>query len=97
MKTLIDFTGGADEFERRLDYIFLANTSEANLGSNGVGITTIMNIGYTCPFQPTHPNRCVESDHTARRNEPDFATPYEYHYLNKQAKSVQQSRSLANQ
>ncbi|KAK4632119.1 hypothetical protein CLAFUW4_02479 [Fulvia fulva] len=30
-------------------------------------------------------------------NEPDFATPYEYHYLNKQAKSVQQSRALANQ
>lgn len=30
-------------------------------------------------------------------NEPDFATPYEYHYLNKQAKSVQKSRELANQ
>jgi putative alpha-1,2-mannosidase len=30
-------------------------------------------------------------------NEPDFATPYLYNYLNKQYKSVQQSRSLANQ
>lgn len=30
-------------------------------------------------------------------NEPDFATPYEYHYLNKQAKSVRQTRQLANQ
>ncbi|KAJ9396215.1 CAZyme family GH92 [Paecilomyces variotii] len=30
-------------------------------------------------------------------NEPDFATPYLYHYISKQAKSVQQSRSLANQ
>ncbi|KAF2159441.1 glycoside hydrolase family 92 protein [Zasmidium cellare ATCC 36951] len=29
-------------------------------------------------------------------NEPDFATPYEYHYLNKQAKSVNASRSLGN-
>ena len=32
-----------------------------------------------------------------RSNEPDFATPYEYNYLNKQHKSVAQSRSLANQ
>ncbi|EME46957.1 glycoside hydrolase family 92 protein [Dothistroma septosporum NZE10] len=75
METLISFMGGADEFERRLDYIFQPNTSEQDLGANGAGITTLMNIG----------------------NEPDFATPYEYHYLNKQAKSVQQSRSLANQ
>jgi putative alpha-1,2-mannosidase len=30
-------------------------------------------------------------------NEPDFATPYEYHYLNKQAKSVQRTHELANQ
>ncbi|KAK3066608.1 hypothetical protein LTR53_016980 [Teratosphaeriaceae sp. CCFEE 6253] len=29
-------------------------------------------------------------------NEPDFATPYEYNYLNKQWKSVRQSRMLAN-
>lgn len=31
------------------------------------------------------------------RDEPDFATPYLYNYLDKQAKSVQQSRALANQ
>ncbi|KAL2003273.1 hypothetical protein VTN02DRAFT_4483 [Thermoascus thermophilus] len=30
-------------------------------------------------------------------NEPDFATPYLYNYINKQAKSVQRSRSLAYQ
>ncbi|KAK8058436.1 alpha-mannosidase [Apiospora phragmitis] len=30
-------------------------------------------------------------------NEPDFAHPYLYHYLNKQWKSVNQSRQLANQ
>lgn len=30
-------------------------------------------------------------------NEPDFATPYLYNYLNKQYKSVQQSRALAYQ
>jgi putative alpha-1,2-mannosidase len=29
-------------------------------------------------------------------NEPDFATPHEYRQWNKQAKSVQQSRGLAN-
>ncbi|KAK4899433.1 hypothetical protein LTR27_003166 [Elasticomyces elasticus] len=74
MQTLIQFMGGAVEFERRLDYIFLPNTSEQDLGANGAGITTLMNIG----------------------NEPDFATPYEYNYLNKQWKSVRQSRSLAN-
>lgn len=45
METLIEFMGGADEFERRLDYIFVPNTAEQNLGANGAGITTIMNIG----------------------------------------------------
>jgi putative alpha-1,2-mannosidase len=75
MKTLIQFMGGDDEFERRLDYIFMPGTSEQDLGANGAGITTLMNIG----------------------NEPDFATPYEYNYINKQYKSVNQSRALANQ
>ncbi|KAM0722627.1 hypothetical protein Q7P37_002068 [Cladosporium fusiforme] len=75
MQTLIDFMGGPTAFESRLDYIFLPNTSQQDLGANGAAITTIMNIG----------------------NEPDFATMYEYHYLNKQAKSVQRSRALANQ
>lgn len=32
-----------------------------------------------------------------RRNEPDFATPYLYHYIGKSYKSVNQTRSLANQ
>ena len=31
------------------------------------------------------------------RNEPDFQTPYLYHYINKQWKSVNQSRALARQ
>ncbi|KAJ9130912.1 Glycosyl hydrolase [Pleurostoma richardsiae] len=75
MQTLIDFMGGAAEFERRLDYIFQPNTSEQDLSANGAGITTIMNIG----------------------NEPDFATPYLYNYVGKQYKSVDRSRSLANQ
>lgn len=30
-------------------------------------------------------------------NEPDFGTPFLYHYLNKQYKSVNQTRALANQ
>lgn len=67
--------GGASAFESRLDYIMQPNTSQQNLGANGAGIDTIMNIG----------------------NEPDFATPYLYNYLNKQWKSVQHSRALANQ
>lgn len=45
METLIQFMGGESEFERRLDYIFVANTSEQNLGANGAGIDTLMNIG----------------------------------------------------
>lgn len=45
METLIQFMGGPEEFERRLDYIFVANTSETTLGANGAGINTIMNIG----------------------------------------------------
>jgi predicted alpha-1,2-mannosidase len=75
MKSLISHMGGTQEFERRLDYIFQDNTSEQDLGANGAGITTIMNIG----------------------NEPDFATPYEYNYINKQWKSVRQTRQLANE
>ncbi|ROW02940.1 hypothetical protein VSDG_01734 [Cytospora chrysosperma] len=75
METLVQFMGGNDEFERRLDYIFIPNTTEQDLHENGAGITTIMNIG----------------------NEPDFATPYLYNYLNKQYKSVSQTRALANQ
>ena len=74
MQTLIDFMGGPTAFESRLDYIFQPGTSQQNLGANGAGISSIMNIG----------------------NEPDFATPYEYHYVNKQAKSVNQTRDLAN-
>lgn len=34
---------------------------------------------------------------TVSSNEPDFATPYEYNYINKQYKSVAQARMLANQ
>lgn len=74
MQTLIEFMGGPDAFESRLDYIFQPNTSQQDLGANGAGISSIMNIG----------------------NEPGFATPYEYHYLNKQAKSVNQTRDPAN-
>ncbi|RAL10842.1 uncharacterized protein BO97DRAFT_444331 [Aspergillus homomorphus CBS 101889] len=75
MQTLIDLMGGADTFESRLDLMFAPNMSVQDLGPNGAGITTILNIG----------------------NEPDFATPYLYNYINKQAKSVQQSRGLGYQ
>lgn len=46
MQTLVQFMGGKDEFERRLDYIFTPGTGEQDLGVNGLGIDTIMNIGY---------------------------------------------------
>ncbi|CAK1362421.1 hypothetical protein CB0940_02327 [Cercospora beticola] len=75
MSTLIEFMGGPSEFERRLEYIFDPTSGEEDLGANGAGITTIMNIG----------------------NEPDFATPYEFHYINKQTKSVRYSRELGDQ
>lgn len=85
--------GGSAIFESRLDKMvryhvgqnhttnsqlikcqFEPGVAKQNLGDNGAGITTLMNIG----------------------NEPDFGTPYLYHYINKQAKSVQQSRNLSN-
>ena len=91
METLIHFMGGKDEFERRLDYIFVPNTSEQDLSANGAGITTIMNIGFVALLST------CSSPIDFSRNEPDFATPYEYNYINKQFKSVNQSRILANQ
>ncbi|OKL58141.1 hypothetical protein UA08_06477 [Talaromyces atroroseus] len=74
VETLIEFMGGSSTFESRLDLMFVPGVAKQDLGANGAGITTLMNIG----------------------NEPDFATPYLYHYINKQAKSVQQSRNLSN-
>ncbi|KAL9074540.1 MAG: hypothetical protein Q9157_004355 [Trypethelium eluteriae] len=44
-QTLIQFMGGLATFESRLDYIFQPGTSQQDLGANGAGITTIMNIG----------------------------------------------------
>ncbi|KAJ5918112.1 hypothetical protein N7454_010487 [Penicillium verhagenii] len=75
VETLIKFMGGSKTFDERLDMMFAPNMAIQNLGDNGAGITTLMNIG----------------------NEPDFATPYLYNYINKQHKSVAQSRSLANE
>ncbi|KAH6644257.1 glycosyl hydrolase family 92-domain-containing protein [Boeremia exigua] len=46
METLIEFMGGPESFGERLDYMFLPNTSQADLGPNGAGIRTLMNIGY---------------------------------------------------
>ncbi|KAK5999247.1 putative secreted glycosidase [Cladobotryum mycophilum] len=74
-KTLIQFMGGDEKFEQRLDHMMKPNTSEQDLSANGAGITSIMNIG----------------------NEPDFGTPYLYNYINKQYKSVHQTRNLTNQ
>jgi putative alpha-1,2-mannosidase len=45
MESMIDFMGGSDEFESRLDYIFQPGSSQQDLGVNGAGITTLMNIG----------------------------------------------------
>jgi putative alpha-1,2-mannosidase len=46
MQTMIDFMGGPEIFEQRLDYMFQPNSSQQDLGVNGAGITTLMNIGF---------------------------------------------------
>lgn len=46
METLIEFMGGEEKFEERLDYMFKMNSSQQDLGVNGAGINTLMNIGY---------------------------------------------------
>ena len=45
METLIELMGGPESFEQRLDYVFVPYTSQADLGANGAGVNTIMNIG----------------------------------------------------
>ena len=54
VETMIEFMGGDARFEERLDYIFKPNTSGGDLGVNGLGITTIMNIGYVPPSPFSH-------------------------------------------
>lgn len=46
METLIEFMGGEEKFEKRLDFMFQPNSSQQDLGVNGAGIDTLMNIGY---------------------------------------------------
>jgi putative alpha-1,2-mannosidase len=46
MRSLIEYMGGEGGFEERLDYMFEANSSQQDLGVNGAGIDTLMNIGY---------------------------------------------------
>jgi putative alpha-1,2-mannosidase len=53
MQTLIEFMGGEEAFERRLDYMFQPNSSQQDLGVNGAGIDTLMNIGYVLAFTVT--------------------------------------------
>jgi putative alpha-1,2-mannosidase len=67
--------------------------SVQNLGANGAGITTLINIGYVLNSILTVSLCSIPQS----RNEPDFATPYLYNYINRQSKSVERSRSLATQ
>lgn len=94
MQTLIEFMGGEEKFEERLDYMFKVNSSQQDLGVNGAGINTLMNIGYvaSCPIV-----EILRVTDTRGSNEPDFMTPYLYNYINKQHKSVYHSRALARQ
>lgn len=107
METLIDFMGGPDTFERRLDTM---------VGTLGPWMVEDCSC---CVVQTQHVSSeswCKRRGHndsdeywvrstidqpyktlTSGRNEPDFATPYLYNYINKQAKSVQMSRSLGLQ
>ncbi|KAK3680163.1 hypothetical protein LTR78_000540 [Recurvomyces mirabilis] len=70
MESLIQFMGGSSEFERRLDYIFMPNTSEQNLGANGGGITTLMNIGnepdFATPYEYNYISKQYKSVQRAR-------------------------------
>lgn len=68
--------------------------SVQNLGVNDAGITTFIKIGQAL-LKIVHCFRAFANSEA--RNEPDFTTPYLYNYINKQAKSVKRSRSLANQ
>jgi putative alpha-1,2-mannosidase len=43
--TMVKFMGGPEQFEERLDYMFKPNSSQQDLGVNGAGINTLMNIG----------------------------------------------------
>ncbi|KAB8070251.1 glycosyl hydrolase [Aspergillus leporis] len=45
MEALIELMGGDDAFESRLDLMFKPNMSVQDLGPNGAGITTLMNVG----------------------------------------------------
>lgn len=95
METLVDFMGGPATFESRLDIMFQPGVAKQNLGANGAGITTLMNIGWVYNFNLDLSGQ-VANFNNLSSNEPDFMTPYLYNYINKQAKSVQISRSLAN-
>ncbi|CAG8024975.1 unnamed protein product [Penicillium salamii] len=46
VKSLIEFMGGEKTFESRLDLMFKPNMSVQDLGANGAGISTLMNIGF---------------------------------------------------
>jgi putative alpha-1,2-mannosidase len=98
MRSLIEYMGGEGGFEERLDYMFEANSSQQDLGVNGAGIDTLMNIGYV--FLPPYPHLRAKDGRNGYlyddcSNEPDFQTPYLYNYINKQHKSVFWSRQLA--
>ncbi|QGA21677.1 hypothetical protein EYB26_009388 [Talaromyces marneffei] len=45
VETLIDFMGGPFTFDSRLDKMFEPGVAKQNLGVNGAGVTTLMNIG----------------------------------------------------
>ncbi|KAH5494149.1 hypothetical protein HBI23_117630 [Parastagonospora nodorum] len=71
MQTMIGFMGGADAFERRLDYMFQPNSSQQDLGVNGAGINTLMNIGnepdFQTPYLYNYINKSYKSVHVSRQ------------------------------
>ncbi|KAK5096204.1 hypothetical protein LTS08_007810 [Lithohypha guttulata] len=76
LETLIDFMGGAAGFEQRLDYIFQPNTSQQNLGANGAGITTIMNIGNEPDFATPYLYNYLGKQHKSVQRSRALANQY---------------------
>lgn len=110
VKTLIRLMGGVDTFERRLDLMVSGMVQCRVMGTDICVVQTecvcpkpwckwcrYNHIDQHWVCIELDPDESTNTKQTQHRNEPDFATPYLYNYINKQFKSVHQSRSLATQ
>jgi predicted alpha-1,2-mannosidase len=72
--TMVNFSGGADTFTRRLDTFFQPGNNPPSATGTALFNYTLMNPS----------------------NEPDFTTPYLYHFVGRPDLSVQRSKFIAN-